>query len=64
MERLFEFIQLRLTGNGGHFTAEDIVVDTSITAGRVVRVLDLLKSQRGVPRSIRVDNGPEMTAHA
>ena len=44
--------------------ALDIVVDTSITAGRVVRVLDLLKSQRGVPKSIRVDNGPEMTAHA
>jgi len=44
--------------------ALDIVVDTSITAGRVVRVLELLKSQRGVPRSIRVDNGPEMTAQA
>ena len=44
--------------------ALDIVVDTSITAGRVVRVLNLLKSQRGVPKSIRVDNGPEMTAHA
>lgn len=44
--------------------ALDIVVDTSITAGRVVRVLELLKSQRGVPKSIRVDNGPEMTAQA
>ena len=44
--------------------ALDIVVDTSITAGRVVRTLKLLKSQRGVPRSIRVDNGPEMTAQA
>lgn len=44
--------------------ALEIVVDTSITAGRVVRVLELLKSQRGVPRSIRVDNGPEMTAQA
>ena len=42
--------------------ALDIIVDTSITAVRLVRVLDLLKSQRGVPRSIRVDNGPEMTA--
>jgi putative transposase len=44
--------------------ALDIVVDTSITAQRVVRVLDLLKAERGVPRSIRVDNGPEMTAQA
>lgn len=42
--------------------ALDIVVDTSITAKRLVRVLDLLKSQRGVPKAIRVDNGPEMTA--
>jgi len=44
--------------------ALDIVVDTSITAGRVVRTLDRLKSELGVPRSIRVDNGPEMTAQA
>lgn len=44
--------------------ALEIVVDTSITAGRVVRILDRLKSQRGVPRAIRVDNGPEMTARA
>ncbi len=44
--------------------ALEIVVDTSITAGRLVRVLDRLKSQRGVPRAIRIDNGPEMTAQA
>lgn len=44
--------------------ALDILVDTSITAKRLVRVLDLLKSQRGVPKAIRVDNGPEMTAQA
>ena len=44
--------------------ALDIVVDTSITSVRVCRVLDELKSQRGVPGAIRVDNGPEMTAHA
>ena len=42
--------------------ALDIVVDTSITATRLVRVLDLIKSERGVPKAIRVDNGPEMTA--
>lgn len=42
--------------------ALDIVVDTSITAKRVIRVLEQLKAERGVPRSIRVDNGPEMTA--
>lgn len=42
--------------------ALDIVVDTSITAVRVVRVLEQLKAQRGLPEAIRVDNGPEMTA--
>ena len=42
--------------------ALDAVIDTSITAKRVVRVLDNLKSERGLPGSIRVDNGPEMTA--
>ena len=41
--------------------ALDIVVDTSITAARVVRTLEQLKRERGLPRSIRVDNGPEMT---
>lgn len=41
--------------------ALDIVVDTSITAKRVVRTLDQLKSQRGVPEAIRVDKGPEIT---
>lgn len=43
--------------------ALDIVVDTSITAVRLVRVLEQLKANRGLPESIRVDNGPEMTAH-
>lgn len=44
--------------------ALDIAVDTSITARRVVRTLEQLKSQRGVPEAIRVDNGPEMTSSA
>jgi putative transposase len=43
--------------------ALDIVVDTSITANRVVRTLEQLKGQRGLPRAIRVDNGPEMRAN-
>jgi len=42
--------------------ALDIVVDTSITARRVVRTLEQLKSERGLPEAIRVDNGPEMTS--
>jgi putative transposase len=42
--------------------ALDIVVGTSITAERVVRTLEQLKAERGLPKAIRVDNGPEMTA--
>ena len=43
------------------FTKECIVieVDTSLTGLRVVRVLEYLAKVRGLPISIRVDNGPE-----
>lgn len=40
----------------------DIVIDTSIPSGRVVRTLDQLVECRGKPIAIRVDNGPEYTA--
>ena len=46
----------------GEREALDIVVDTSITAQRVVRVLERLKKERGLHERIRVDNGPEMRA--
>ncbi len=36
-----------------------IEVDTSLPAERVIRVLELLLQWRGVPRQIRMDNGPE-----
>lgn len=39
-----------------------IEVDTSLKAERVVRVLDRLKSWRGTPQMIRLDNGPELTS--
>ena len=39
-----------------------IEVDTSLRAERVVRVLEFLKDWRGVPRLIRLDNGPELTS--
>jgi len=44
--------------------ALDIVIDTSIPAARVVRVLDDLVGWRGVPEAIRCDNGPEFLAEA
>lgn len=37
-------------------------VDTSFASRRVTRVLDEIIKQRGEPRSIRCDNGPELTS--
>lgn len=37
-----------------------IEADTSIPSLRVIRVLERIKEARGLPRMIRVDNGPEL----
>ena len=37
-----------------------IEVDTSLPAGRVIRVLEQIKESRPLPSQIRVDNGPEL----
>jgi len=37
-------------------------VDTSLTSRRVTRKLDQIIEQRGIPESIRCDNGPELTS--
>ena len=39
-----------------------IEVDSSLPAGRVIRVLDQLKDSRPLPVQIRVDNGPELVS--
>jgi putative transposase len=46
-----------------HYTRESpvIEVDLSLPGGRVAQVLDRVAGHRGLPRSIRVDNGPEFT---
>ena len=46
------------------FTRESpaIEVDTSLPGARVVRVLENLAIQRGLPESIVLDNGPELTS--
>ena len=46
------------------FTRESpaIEVDSSLSAPRVTRVLDGVIDERGVPESIRIDNGPEFTS--
>ena len=38
--------------------------DISLPALRVIRVLEFLKEFRGLPKMIRVDNGPEFISHA
>ncbi len=38
-------------------------MDTSLSAERVVRVLNQLKEWRGLPEQIPLDNGPEFIAH-
>lgn len=40
-----------------------IEVDTSLPAERVVHVLDMLLLWRGLPKQIRMDNGPELISH-
>jgi putative transposase len=44
--------------------APAIEVDTSLGGVRVTRVLDRLKVERGLPRQIRSDNGPEFISKA
>ncbi len=46
------------------FTRESLAmeVDTSFAGLRVTRVLDQIIAERGMPRAIRCDNGPELTS--
>ena len=48
------------------FTRESLVmlVERSIDADTVVAMLERLVAERGAPEYLRMDNGPEMTAHA
>ena len=40
-----------------------IEADTSLPTRRVIRVLERLIAERGMPHNIRMDNGPEFTSH-
>jgi putative transposase len=48
------------------FTRECLAIDVagSIRSGRVIEVLARLISERGAPRFLRSDNGPEFVSHA
>lgn len=37
-----------------------IEIDTSLPSERVIRVLEQLKNERGLPKQLRLDNGPEL----
>ena len=39
-----------------------IEVDTSLPAQRLVRMMEQLKTERGLPNQVRVDNGPELVS--
>jgi putative transposase len=47
-----------------NFTRECLAleVDTSFASQRVTRVLDSVIAQRGTPKALRLDNGPELTS--
>jgi len=57
---------LKLMNIVDEFTRESLVmlVARSIDADRTVEVLERLVAERGAPEFLRMDNGPEMTAHA
>lgn len=41
-----------------------IEVDTSLPSARVIRSLEIIAAERGFPKYIRSDNGPEFTSHS
>ena len=57
---------LKLLNIVDEFTREALVmlVERSIDADRTVSELERLVAERGAPEHLRMDNGPEMTAHA
>jgi len=40
-----------------------IEIDTSLSSKRVIRTLNRIIEQRGIPKTIRTDNGPEFTSN-
>jgi putative transposase len=62
----FLYVKLRTLNAVDDYTREclAIEVDTSLPGARVVRVLERLVGERGRPRQIRTDNGPEFAGRA
>jgi putative transposase len=65
-DALFRGRRLRLLAVVDTVTREALAieVDTSLPGERVVRVLERIATERGVPHAIVLDNGPELTGRA
>lgn len=65
-DQLFGGQRFRLFTLVDHFSRESLAIEVgqSLTGGDVVRTLDQVAQARGVPRQIRLDNGPEFTSRA
>ena len=63
-DELFDGRRIRLLTIVDNFTRESLAieVDASIGGQRVVEVLSRLNQERGRPKTIRVDNGPDFTS--
>lgn len=63
-DELFDGRRIRLLTIVDNYSRESLAieVDQRIGGGRVVEVLMQLGKERGLPQSIRVDNGPEFTS--
>ena len=60
-DELFNGQRIRLLTLVDNFTRESLTIEVDMHLGghRVVEVLQCLSEKRGLPRTIRVDNGPE-----
>lgn len=65
LDRLTDGRKFRLLNVMDDFNRESLAieVDTSLPSLRVIRVLEKLIAERGCPRAIRCDNGPEFISH-
>ena len=65
-DELFDGRRLRLLTLVDNFTRESLAIEVSdhIGGAKVVEVLMRLREERGLPRTIRVDNGPEFISKA
>lgn len=64
-DRLTDGRRFRLLNIIDDFNRESLAIeaDTSLPTVRVIRVLERLVAERGIPANIRCDNGPEFISH-